>query len=284
MNEEQQKERAETEELFEELSGRIEKRRRKIFITSIVIAVLILTPVFALLMKSFFAVETVSVSGSSAYSEEELLECAKIKKGDILFFISSSRVEKRILTEYPLLEQVRVRKIYPNSVVIETVDETPLLCFDTGSDEIGYAVVSHNQKIVGFCKTREEVKAAYGDLYFVRMPRVKVVAVGEKLRFFENGDGNYIPELIEAYKSTKLAELPVWFDLTSRFDIKLYCGTSIFPDSESGAKYTILLGNKSDLVQKLRFAEGIIDKLEPGFEGIVSVEDVKNGYARDMRE
>ena len=283
MNEEQQKERAETEELFEELGGRIEKRRKKILITSIVIAVLILTPVFAILTKSFFAVESVSVSGSSAYSEEELLACANIEKGDILFFVSSSRVERRILSEYPLLEKVNVKKIYPNSVVIETVDETPMLYFDTGSEEIGYAVVSHNQKTVGFCATKEQVEEQYGKLYYVRMPRVKVVAVGEKLGFFEAGDGNYIPELIEAYNQTKLVDLPVLFDLSSRFDIKLYCGTSAYPDGGSGAKYTILLGNKSDISQKMRFAEGIIDKLEPGFEGIVSVEDVKNGYARDTR-
>ena len=62
-------------------------------------------------------------------------------------------------------------------------------------------------------------------------------------------------------------------DLSNRFEITVYG----LRDGQH--EYRIYLGNKQDLEEKIRFAEGIRARIPENFEGKIGVEDPTEGYA-----
>lgn len=279
-SDELRRENVNSEEMQEKLYRKVRRRNRMIVLTCVLIALLILLTVGWICMKMFFTVDEIEVVCGNAYDASEILSASGLRKGEVIFFISSSEVRNRVLEDFPLLENVKLRKEYPNKLIFETVEEVPLFYYYTGSEDTGYAVVARSQKLLALCRTEEEVRASFGALLLVDMPAVKYAVIGDKLGYFEKGDSIYIPELLVSLEKFNLGAEPVLLNAVSRFDLILYCGQS----RQGRPKYEILLGNKDQLEDKLSFAEGIIEQLGEDFEGIVSVEDPKNGYARRYKD
>ncbi len=282
MNEsdELRQEQADSAELLEKLNRKIRRRNRWIILTGMVMALLLILAIVFFCMKFFFSVEKIEISGSTVYAEKTMIEKSEIKKGQILFLVFPEKIEKRLLSAFPMLEKAEVHREYPDRIVITVYDETPLFFYDTGNSDAGFAVVSKNQKLLGLCKTREEVEVRFGKLLCVEMPEILYAVVGQKLGYAEKGDSDYIPGLIMQLEKVNLGAEPVFLDAGVRFNIVLQCGQR----TGGGEKYRILLGNKDKLEEKLYFAAGIISKLDESFEGIISVEDLKNGYALAFEE
>ena len=67
----------------------------------------------------FFQVETVVVSGNSRYTQEQIIEAAGIQTGDNLFRMNKNRMAQDVLQKLPYIEELTIRRGYPNSVIIQ---------------------------------------------------------------------------------------------------------------------------------------------------------------------
>jgi cell division protein FtsQ len=72
-----------------------------------------------------FAVKVVSISGEAQLAEPQILALAGVSAKDSLPFFDAARA-RRNLEALPLIKQASVRKLYPDRIVIEIVERTPV--------------------------------------------------------------------------------------------------------------------------------------------------------------
>ena len=83
-----------------------------------VLSVLLVAAAVAVACVVFFRVNTVEVSGNVRYTAEEIIEASGILVGDNLVALSRSRVSAAICTKLPYVENVSVKKVLPDRVVL----------------------------------------------------------------------------------------------------------------------------------------------------------------------
>ena len=83
-----------------------------------VLSVLLAAAAVVLACVVFFRVNSVEVSGNVRYTAEEIIEASGIMTGDNLVTLSRSRVSAAICTKLPYVENVSVKKVLPDGVVL----------------------------------------------------------------------------------------------------------------------------------------------------------------------
>jgi cell division protein FtsQ len=83
----------------------------------------------------FFRVNTVVVTGEQRYSESEIVAATGVVAGDNLFLLNKREVDSRIKKALPYVEDTRINKKLPDTLLVEIVKEcgTPLAVIQDGS-------------------------------------------------------------------------------------------------------------------------------------------------------
>ena len=82
------------------------------------LSVLLAASAVVLACVVFFRVNSVEVSGNVRYTADEIIEASGIETGDNLVALSRSRVSAAICTKLPYVENVSVKKVLPDGVVL----------------------------------------------------------------------------------------------------------------------------------------------------------------------
>lgn len=115
-----------------------------IFLFLVVIAVAV-TLSFTVLFK----ITNVCVSGTSRYSEKQILDASGIKKGDNLFLIHTSASAEKIGQKLPYIGTVNVSRKFPTQVEISVKEEPVCGAAAFGN---GYIVIGENGKTLECAK------------------------------------------------------------------------------------------------------------------------------------
>lgn len=91
----------------------------------------------------FFRVNTIEVTGNVRYTAEEVMEASGIQTGDNLIALSGSRVSAAIRTQLPYVENVAIRKILPDGVVLKVTERVAAASVD--SAEGRWLISSHGK-------------------------------------------------------------------------------------------------------------------------------------------
>ena len=96
-------------------------RRRRGRFSGLYKVLSILTVVAAVVLACvvFFRVNSVEVTGNVRYTAEEIIEASGIETGDNLIAMSRSRVSAAICTKLPYVENVNIKKVLPDGVVLK---------------------------------------------------------------------------------------------------------------------------------------------------------------------
>lgn len=282
----------ESDVLAEELNERLQKKDRmrtlRIWLIGALIVLAILAALSFLLMKIFFSVKEVSLRGDvEGYAIEEILEASGIEKGDLMLFLDKKKAANGILERFVMIEEATIDRQAPDRVVITIKNETPCFYFKnespiiSGKTEYAYAVVSKSQKVLRIFDTEEEMVETYGVLPCVKMPDLLYAAEGKRITFKDEGDSDYIPQMLEMIEDSVFSSDTLFLDARIRFDIVLYSGVA----SDGLSKYEVRFGNKKKMKDKIAFAQSIAEKLDESFAGVISVgsngtDEVRDGYAR----
>ena len=71
----------------------------------------------------FFRVDTILVTGTEQYTEEQVTEAAGVKQGENLILLNKYDVQNRIREQLPYIERIRINRKLPDTLLVEVVQE-----------------------------------------------------------------------------------------------------------------------------------------------------------------
>jgi cell division protein FtsQ len=208
-------------------------------------------------MSVFFRVSDIQVRGNSHYTDEEIIRAIDIEEGDNLFFFDRFAALSRVFAKLPYIDEVSVERSLPNKVII-TVSESQALAYIVLGEEKW--TIDHSCKVLGKANDDELV-----GLIPIDGISPGTLMIGEAL---ETADKD---EEIVAY----IAE--VLYQLEER-GLYRQVGRVDFSDPRRvtftyGGKYTVVLGDASNLEYKFGMLVSAMSQLLDGDVGIINVSD-----------
>lgn len=105
------------------------RRKRNNSLTGIVVFI-IAAAIFLLLSTTvFFNVETISVTGESNYTAQEIIEASGIKAGDNLVRTSTEKCADRIESRLAYIENAKITRSFPGTLIINVEPSVPAANF-----------------------------------------------------------------------------------------------------------------------------------------------------------
>lgn len=96
-----------------------------------VLSILLVAAAVVLACVVFFRVNSVEVEGNVRYTAEDIIEASGIQIGDNLIGLSRSRVSAAICTQLPYVENVSIKKVLPDRVVLEVLERVAAASVDS---------------------------------------------------------------------------------------------------------------------------------------------------------
>ena len=137
-----------TEKRFVDNAGKKQrkaKKRRKITPFLIVVSVFIFAAAVYLCLTMLFNVDRINIEGNTLYEELDLIETSGIEKGENLFEVDTVYAEDKLYSVYSYIEEVEVKRAFPNAVNIKIVEAIP---FSVIEEADGYPLVSAGGKVL----------------------------------------------------------------------------------------------------------------------------------------
>ncbi len=210
-------------------------KRRKLTPFLIVVSVFLFACAVYLCLTMLFNVDRVIIKGNTLYDNNDLIETSAIEKGENLFEVDTAYAENKLYSVYSYIEEVEVKRSFPNAVTITIVEATP---FSVIEEADGYTLVSAGGKVLE--RGLEEVPKG-----MLSVRGVSTVTNTE--------DNTKRMELMNKIIGT-MQELEmndyVFLDLTDTLEI-----TMIYDN-----RVKINLGNELELSYKLQFADNVVSE------------------------
>lgn len=121
------------------------RKRRKLTPFLIVISVFILAAAVYLCLTMLFNVDRINIVGNTLYDELDLIKTSGIEKGENLFEVNTEYAEDKLYSVYSYIEEVEVKRSFPNAVTVTIVEATP---FSVLEEADGYTLVSAGGKVL----------------------------------------------------------------------------------------------------------------------------------------
>lgn len=242
---------------------RIRRKRRNQLLFKVVCGIMVCA-VIVLAPTVFFRVSTVSITGDTRYTQEELIASSGVQKGDNMFFLDSGHICQTLYDAYPYLETVTLHRRLPSTLQIEVSERTPALSIESGN---AYLLMDMSGKIV------EKVSAEAADT---------VVVVGVDTGELEVGDtiDDKQEKLLTVLNLMNLMTQYEMDDEIKRIDIqKAYDVRVQYAD-----QYTILFGNLNELEHKIQFLQAILRESSLPDSGVIDLTDDKEARYRPALE
>ncbi|MBR1740033.1 MAG: FtsQ-type POTRA domain-containing protein [Ruminococcus sp.] len=232
------------------MSARRRKRRVRftnsaVYATGVVFA---FVTALILCLTVFFRIKDVRVEGVTLYREEQVLNVGGIELEMNMIRTDPSAAEKRILDNLVYIDEVRIKKQYPDTVVIQCTEAVKAADIETGG---GYYVLSESGRILEG-PNREPT----GGLPVIKGFELKSVKSGEELESFDRYKAKILTELLSELREQDFGGIGL-IDMTSRADIVL-----VYED-----RIDVRLGSSADISFKLSFFKSVIASLTEDFEG-----------------
>ncbi len=270
----------EPEPLGEQLSSRYyaekrekdrrRRRRRRVAarILWAVLGVILLAAGAAVFLTVFFRVETVTVTGSTIYPEEEILASCGVAPGQNIFRVDNRKVAANLSEGFPYLHSVRVDRDYPHGVTLVLFEEEPYFTFRVDDRQVA---VSRDLKVLDVSMDEAYFAERYAGVRQILPPPVSSAIAGGALTFEEDGSARALLSLLGALENSPLGKSVTSIDFRSRFDIRLSCNEG---------KIDLRVGNVGDIEMKLEFAEQILTHFSPEATGTIFVDDIHTASAQ----
>lgn len=247
---------------------------------SVVAAVIILV----LCMTVFFNVSEVEVKGVTLYTDDQIVSVGGIYEDMNLVRTDASRAEKRLTENLVYIDEAKVSKVYPSTVVIECTEAVKAADIEY---EGGYYVLSTSGRILeannpeptggipivtGFRFYAAQDKIDAGK----EVSREEILsyrAAGAKLRSEDNYSDKILIDLL-----AELSEQS-YYDVRS-IDISSRANIVVNVDD----RLEIKLGSSADIEYKLSYFKAVMGKLAENYEGTLIYNGSENGVSAIPRD
>ena len=217
--------------------------------------------VLILCLTVFFKTSTIEIDGVSLYTSEQILNVGGISNGANLVRTSTDNIENRLESTLVFLDEVKVTKKYPSTIVIsckEAIKAADIECDDT------YYVLSQSGKILEAKNGRPT-----GEIPIIKGFELKSKDVGATLESDDTFKAKILLEILQEAEKLEFNKI-TQIDMTSRSDIKL----------DYDNRIEIRLGSSVDIGYKLNYFKTVIDeKLTSNFEGTLIYNGADSGIS-----
>lgn len=213
-------------------------KRRKLTPFLIVVSVFFFAAAVYLCLTMLFNVDRIIIEGNTLYEERDLIETSGIEKGENLFEVDTAYAEDKLYSVYSYVEEVEVKRSFPNAVTITIVEATP---FSVIEEADGYTLVSAGGKVLE--RGLEEVPDG---MLSVRGLST-VTDTEDDIRRME-----LMKKIISTMQKLEMEDY-VFLDLSDTLEI-----TMIYDN-----RVKVNLGNELELEYKLQFADSVVSEKIP---------------------
>ena len=226
---------------------------RKFFIIFIMtVSALVLTVGFIRLCR----VKSVTVRNNAAVTEAEILEKANIKNNKHLFSVNLKKIENTVLQTSPYIKAVHVKRNLPSEIVIEVEEYEADFCIQILDK---YYLVSDTLLLL---QEIPEEQAASHPSALLQLPEVntdeKKFGLGKKVVFKEKEDDTFVSNILKIVRESFLSDSLTSLSLNEEANIIAVVD----------GRYTLRLGNKKDLDQKIAMCKESLDYLRSNLPGV----------------
>ncbi len=219
--------------------------RKGFWLVLILIVFLILLIGFILVsfMTSLFNVSSIELSEEGKYSLEEIISVSGIKMSEKIYKIDTGEAKENILSEFPDIVDVKIKKKLPSEILITITYDTPVYYVKV-TDE--YYTLSSSLYVLERYGKYKDIKTK--DLIELVLPPLWRVVVGEDLRYMEDEASVYVDEVIDSFIKSDFAEEADRLVIRNKFDVSIV----------KKGNYRIILGNIKEMPLKLKMASKVL--------------------------
>lgn len=241
---------------------RLKNKVRKVLL-AVVLFIVLITVGAVLSLTVFFKTQSVTVSGSGIYSQEQIVNASEINTGDNLFLINSDKTAQKITTRLPYIYNVKIKKELPATVKITVTDASAAYAIENGDKT--FILADDNYKVLE--AAAEEQPA--GSMMITNAV-VKSAEPGKQLEFEDETVSNCITQITEAIKSTEMKSVTAVSSKDINNNYIVYDG-----------RITFELGTCDDLEIKIKRGVLICDEMNetnPSIKGKINLKSGKQSY------
>ena len=205
----------------------------------------IMTVIFGICLfntaMSFVTVGNVEIVGENPYEDQDIRNTAKIKLGkDLWKSLDAEKIEERILFEHKLIEEVEVKREFPNNIVIRVVPKSQRWYMTFNDFKYG---------LDAELKVTDEVTRTDGLTELV-LPNVKTAHSGKVPQFGASDTERTVTlEVIETVRTSKLRSRVTKLDVSNRTDVRM----------EIDGIYEVHFGGTDGIAAKLKDIELMLE-------------------------
>ncbi len=248
---------------FERLMAK--KRHKIIFrrINYILISIVLCFVFIIVCMALFLKIEDIKVVGNERYSEEQIVYSSGIEVGQNLYAINKKSAKGLIMSDYPYINEVVIRRTLPSTLTFRITEEIPIYYTEICGE---YFVLSSTLRVLE--KTDADPNLNREDkLVLLLLSDVKSAIVGQEIEFTKQLAFDYIGTFIKNVTEHEIASELTEIDISSKYNIYV-----TYQD-----RFRIYLGDNSETEMKLTFAKLMINEFKPEQSGTVDAHDITVG-------
>ncbi len=248
----------------------VKNRRQRMRLISriayFVIALIILGLMFYAVIKAFFAVDNIVVNGSTVYSKAEVSEACGYSEGDILFSVKAENIQKNIIENLPFVYSVTVEKDYPDTLIINIVDEKESYYFEFDKR---YFVITAGLKVLAVFEDEAKLLESYERPVFVNIDDVKEVITTKEVVFFDEESYRRSENVLMTVRESQLYGKITYIDISELYDVKL-----LYDD-----RIELIFGSHVGIEKKLVNALEVISRFSDKATGKIYLYGTDEAYA-----
>lgn len=237
------------------------KRRRNMSLYYVLIVIFVALAMIFLSFTYFFRIKTITVSGNTLYTTEQVIEQSGVNIDDNLFRTNTTTVENRISSAFPYFESVEVTRALASTLEISVVEATPAVSIKYNDDE--FMVVSTKGRILetGLSSPKDGTAAVYG----------MTMTETNQGSDYEDEDSikkTVLDEIISESEKLGLDKITT-IGISERTDIRIIYNDTI----------KIKLGSSQDIPFKLSYIKSVIDKVGEDYSGTLIYHNADSGVS-----
>lgn len=165
--------------------------------------------------KQFLSVSKFDVSGISSYEALELAGTAGIKKGDRLYGFDKKEAEQRLLDSYVYIDDVEIKRIFPNKVRFVVEERVPVWYLEISGD---YYILDGEMRVLEETKDIERIKR--GNICKLSLPSPNNVIEGEIISYGKNDvEKSLVDDIVRIIVASDIRPRLSYVDIENIFNI-----------------------------------------------------------------
>ena len=226
----------------------------------ITFVIIVFAVIFA--MSVFFKVAKITVTGNSAYTEQQIIDASGIGTGDNLFFINRIAAGSRITAKLPYIETATITRGLPNRVTITVTESQALAYIPLGNDQW---TIDRTCKILGKAEGTAAAKLIRVDGITLYHPTVGDLASTEAQ---DAAKITYLADILDQIQTRSMQEYITGIDMS----------TISNPSFDYLGRFTVKLGSDENVEYKFGLLASAVSQLQGGDNGTIDLSIDKQAH------